>query len=86
MTGRYDLIGCAKRIGAVLIGKTEPSVLAVTEAAGEVIRTAAVIKMEPLRSLYNATVAEGIPDDFRHLVDSLDQKTVIPIGVRRAAR
>lgn len=87
MTGNYDFIGCAKRMGAILIGRTEPSVTAVKTAAHEVVQTAeAKLQPDSLRTLWNKTVAESIPPEFQRLLDNLPEDLPVVVVPIRAAR
>lgn len=86
MTNSYDFIGCAKRMGTVLAGRTEPSVTALTAAAHDVISASARLKVgDRLRDIYNAVLEEAMPAQFANLLDALPERTVVPIGEGRRA-
>lgn len=67
----YDFIGCAKRLGSVLIGRTEPSVQAVAEAASELHDRVG----GSLRKLWNGTLHEPVPRHLSELILSLSDDT-----------
>lgn len=70
MSEGYDFINCAKRLGRVLIGQTEPSVLAVRAVAQDITRRAT--GGDPaLQAVYEETLREPVPQEFYRLLDSL---------------
>ena len=71
MTGS-STIECVKRLGLVLLGRVEPSVTAVVEAAEGVVALANGRVGDNLRLLYESIVKEPVPEEFEHLVRGLD--------------
>lgn len=75
MTDRYDFIGCAKRMGAVLIGRTEPSVAVLHSVATEFARDLKDTTVGvALKLLYDSTAVEPVPGRFNRLLEALPEE------------
>jgi hypothetical protein len=69
----YDFVECAKRMGGVLLGRTEASVTAVTLEADSLTTLMEGGIAQPLRAVYQQTVNEPVPMDFYRLLADLPE-------------
>lgn len=75
----YDFIGYARRFAQVLIGKVEPSVVAVSELASEIQQMVGRGVDQALKAVYDQALYEEVPPDILGLMERLNETTVEPV-------
>jgi hypothetical protein len=85
MNDGYSFINCAKRLGAVLIGRVEPSVEIVSAVASEIVEQVGRAVDHPLRAAYAEVVREPVPTRFTELLKQLPEDYAASNGAGRAS-